>query len=509
MISLGRFLYGVPGSSGQFSERKSGLCPYLIRNMARGLAALLLVFFGTLALAEESYLGLFLQGQKIGYVHSTDGQEKVGGQILHKSDTKTVLRAALLGDALTINIASQTWSDASGNPRLMKFFVDSGGRSQRTEATFAKNAIHVVVDNNGAKSTKTIPMPTDAKVVDDAVLQLLADGAPAGTERAYYVLDPMTVSLIKNRARLVGPAKATVNGKEYDARLIEIVEPRATTKVYVSAKGDLIKAEAIAGIEMLPLSREEALSGLSGPAPRIDLAAETRIRASKPLSDLDGLASSILQFSDVDLSRAPSDGHQTVRNVASAWKVEVHPVVPNPKTAASIAAAAKSQPKYLEAGLNLPADSPTFRNLAEKVVGGASNVVEGAQRVHRHVYSLMKPNAGIGVLRDASEVLRSGEGVCRDYAILTATILRAASIPARLASGLVWHQDAFYYHAWTEYWDGKRWIGLDTTRQSGRVTAGHVKLAHGTVEEAFLFTFLDGAKVDVLDLKRRAAGGAD
>ena len=120
----------------------------------------------------------------------------------------------------------------------------------------------------------------------------------------------------------------------------------------------------------------------------------------------------------------------------------------------------------------------------------------------------MSPNAGIGVLRDASEVLKTKEGVCRDYAILTATILRAANIPARLASGLVYAQEAFYYHAWTEYWDGKRWIGLDSTRPSGKVTAGHVKLAHGSVEEAFLFTFLDKARIQVLNLKRKSVQGA-
>ena len=114
----------------------------------------------------------------------------------------------------------------------------------------------------------------------------------------------------------------------------------------------------------------------------------------------------------------------------------------------------------------------------------------------------MKANAGIGVLRDAGEVLKTKEGVCRDYAILTATIMRAAGIPTRLCSGLVNWDGSFYYHAWVEVWDGKRWLGMDSTVPYLQISATHVKLGDGNVEEAFTFTFLDKVKIEVLEAKR-------
>lgn len=473
--------------------------------MARRLAPLLLLILACSAFAQESYIGLFMQGQRIGYVESKSEDETVGGQALKRMDTKTIIRAGLLGDSMTVTLISQSWTDEKGSPKLMKFLMDSAGRSQRTEASFTSDAVHVAIDNNGATTKKKLAIPKDAKIVDDAMMSLLDEGVPAGTARTYYVLDPTTATLVKNTAKLVGPAKAKVNGKEFDSTLVEIAEPRATMKLFVSSKGDLIKAEGLAGIEMIPITKEEALSLENGPAPKIDLAAMTKIRTDKPLGDLDVLASSKLKFSNVNLAKAPSDVHQTVTGKNSVWTVALHPVVADRTKAATISAAARQKPAFLKQGLNIPCATGEFKGLAKQILGPTTNVVDGAKKIHKYVHGLMRPNAGIGVLRDASEVLKTKEGVCRDYAILTATLLRAGNIPARLASGLVFAEGDFYYHAWTEFWDGKRWVGLDTTRPSGKVTAGHVKLAHGSVEEAFLFTFLDKARVQVLNLKRRSA----
>jgi hypothetical protein len=126
---------------------------------------------------------------------------------------------------------------------------------------------------------------------------------------------------------------------------------------------------------------------------------------------------------------------------------------------------------------------------------------KAGDQVRAYVKSIMVPNAGIGVLRDANDVLTTKEGVCRDYAILTATLLRASGIPARVASGLVYFGGQFYYHAWAEAYDGKQWLGFDSTSNEAQISAAHIKLADGAVEDAFAFTFLEGASIKVVDWK--------
>gem|GEM_PF-6423182 len=49
-----------------------------------------------------------------------------------------------------------------------------------------------------------------------------------------------------------------------------------------------------------------------------------------------------------------------------------------------------------------------------------------------------------------------------------------------------------------EVYTGAQWVGLDSTRPANDLTATHIKLAEGSVEEAFQFFVLDGAKIRVL-----------
>jgi hypothetical protein len=80
--------------------------------------------------------------------------------------------------------------------------------------------------------------------------------------------------------------------------------------------------------------------------------------------------------------------------------------------------------------------------------------------------------------------------------------MRSAGIPARLASGLVNWDGNFYYHAWVEIWDGSRWLGMDSTTPEPQISAAHVKLSDGNVEQAFTFTFLDKVKIEVMEARR-------
>ncbi|HZH98725.1 MAG TPA: transglutaminase-like domain-containing protein [Fimbriimonadaceae bacterium] len=466
----------------------------------RKILITLLLALSCLGFASESYLGLYLQGTKLGYSVSSEDEEMVSGEPLKRTSSKTVMNAGLLGAAMSIVIESRSWLNEKG-PVRMEMSVESAGRTQKLKAQFREKDILVSIDNSGNVSSKTLELPSDGKVVDDALTALLTSNVPIGTKRTFYVLDPMTASLVKNEVTLKGPAKVTVKGVSYDSTLIEISEQRANTRAYVSAKGDLIKAEGPMGIEMIPVSKEEALSESGSSDRPTDLADVTKIKPNKPIGDASNLGSLKLKITGRELSKLPSDAHQTVRQEGESWIVEIHPVANVPGVA--IAAAAKQQPAWVKRAMYVPAGNERFGKLAKKVTAGSKTVGSAANAVAQYVFKTMKPNAGIGVLRDAHEVLDSKEGVCRDYAVLTATLLRSAGVPSRVVSGLVHQDGAFYYHAWVEVWNGSNWAGVDSTRPNGKVTAGHIKLAQGNVEEAFNFTFLDQVKVEVLDARRR------
>ena len=82
----------------------------------------------------------------------------------------------------------------------------------------------------------------------------------------------------------------------------------------------------------------------------------------------------------------------------------------------------------------------------------------------------------------ASRTAADLRGDCRQYAMLTAALCRAAGVPARTALGLVYDKDPekgpiLAFHMWTEVFVGGRWMGIDAVWGEGGVGADHLKIA--------------------------------
>ena len=99
----------------------------------------------------------------------------------------------------------------------------------------------------------------------------------------------------------------------------------------------------------------------------------------------------------------------------------------------------------------------------------------------------------------AIETLDAGAGVCRDFAHLTAALLRALDVPARLVSVYAPQLDPMDFHAVVEALVDGRWVVVDSTRLAPR--AGLVRIATGrdAADTAFLTNTL--ADVELLALR--------
>ena len=468
----------------------------------RFVFALSVLSVATFAQAETTYLGLYMQGKKVGYASYSSVPAYFSGKSAIKSTSRTVMDTSLLGTSMQIQMDSISWSTASGSPLRMWSNTKSGGRSNQVDATFHSRTVDLVIQNGGTKTKKSLDIPHGGKVVDDPLTVVLQKGIKTGSTQTFFVLDPSTASFIKNDVKLTGLTTTQVRGQKVRATLIEVADPRSNMKVFVGKKGQLVRVEGPAGIEMLPVSMQVALSKNSAYEPSTDLAFSTSIQTDKPLEDPSHLTWLKLRIAGKNLSQIPNDTFQTVTKEKDSWVVEVHPIPLKSEPSCSIAKAGKQKPEWLKPSLNIPSDSIRFKTLAKSLTSAKSDLLGATFAIQKYVYDVMKPNAGIGVLRDANEVLDSKEGVCRDYATLTVTLLRSAGIPARLASGLVNWDGTFYYHAWAEAWDGSKWIGVDSTTDQIQLSAGHVKLGDGNVDTAFSFTFLEKAKIDVLGSRK-------
>jgi len=96
-------------------------------------------------------------------------------------------------------------------------------------------------------------------------------------------------------------------------------------------------------------------------------------------------------------------------------------------------------------------------------------------------------------------VLEKKAGDCNEHAVLLAALLRAAGIPARVCAGLVYKDDAFYYHAWNEAYLGS-WVSMDAVSNQMPADPTHIKLAQGGPDKQTSILGLIGKiRLEILD----------
>jgi transglutaminase-like putative cysteine protease len=133
--------------------------------------------------------------------------------------------------------------------------------------------------------------------------------------------------------------------------------------------------------------------------------------------------------------------------------------------------------RYLEPSPFIQSAHPDIVKRAESIVEGLDNAAAKALAIHQWVYrKVIKDNESS--LPSALDVLRNMRGDCNEHTYLFTALARAAGIPTRVNIGLVYLEDAFYYHAWPSVYLGE-WYELDPTFGQETVDASHIYLLEG------------------------------
>jgi transglutaminase-like putative cysteine protease len=98
----------------------------------------------------------------------------------------------------------------------------------------------------------------------------------------------------------------------------------------------------------------------------------------------------------------------------------------------------------------------------------------------------------------AETVLESRRGDCNELATLYVALARAAGLPARTVSGLIYRNGRFYYHAWAEVYLSD-WVAVDPTFDQYPADAAHLRFAiGGLARQVELLPLVGRLKLEVL-----------
>ncbi len=431
--------------------------------------------------SEEEWLGITLLGRKMGYSHTLI-RPGTGKRTSLAITSDTVIRTALLGQSLEQRIHMVMDVTPGGMPLTSEMTTTSGGKETKVRARFDSAAIHCSVTSGGESSQKVIPIPKGVSLVTDPDL-VKTGSLTMGKPITIYFFNPANLS-IETATLEARPAESlTVGGITYPARVTVTHSGMGDTTTWQDKDGRTLKVVAMLGMTMLRETREQALSLPADKyEPPADLGKAFAVNPGRPLEDPRAASMLTLRLTAPGLPSPVVDDRQKVeRDGPDALRLTVTAKPLTPQGSLTLKQAALAQPEWVKPAPYLPADNAEVKALAERILGGETNAFWASQKLRDWVHRNMTVRADIGVIRSGLDVLKDRRGVCRDFAVLYTTLARAAGLPTRIATGLVYADDAFYYHAWGESYVG-RWVDLDPTLPTAFVDATHLKLSHGSAE---------------------------
>jgi len=166
--------------------------------------------------------------------------------------------------------------------------------------------------------------------------------------------------------------------------------------------------------------------------------------------------------------------------------------------------------RYVQSDTLTPFARDTFPGLTGPRHDGAQLVREVSAWVHdRLVYDAASTSPTGG----AVETLRSGRGVCRDFAHLTAALLRALDVPARLVSVYAPGLAPMDFHAVVEALvdlDGReQWVVADSTRLAPRRSMVRIATGRDATDTAFLTNTLSDIRLLRLEVDATSSESFD
>lgn len=458
---------------------------------------------GAYSVPYEMWMGTSIGEKKVGWLSLSIENSEYQGTKGYKVTTVVNNHLTVLGADMTQLVLTTCYTDLKYAPLEEDFSMSSGGKTTTVKSKFSKKSVDCEISAGSGASTKSIPIPEGTSLIADPLFTTSDVFPEVGKEYDLRYFNPLTLGLEDLKIKVEKREKLTVGGKEYDTIAIENITPMGSMMVWQEADGGVVKVTGMLGITMTRMTRQDATAETESGGG--DLAILTCAKSDKPIAnpraakylhaDLMGIRDASMLITDARQKAAKSKDHLA----CAEFKITATKF--DESSAAELPVKAPAVSEYLAATPYVDSDAKTISEKAKEIVGSEKNAYRACSKIRAWVYGNMRAKADIGITRAGSDVLKSKVGVCRDYAILFASLARAANIPSKVVSGLIYTDGAFYYHAWVECYVGK-WIPFDATLTSDFVDATHIKLAEGDATTMFSLARVIGSlSVEVKECK--------
>jgi hypothetical protein len=437
---------------------------------------------------QEAWMGVFLQGQKIGYVHRQRSRTSTGYRVLES----VFLRLNTMG--MVEDVRFKTEGILLPDFTLSSFDFDLQSSLFRFRALGIRSGktLTLFTGSRDLDRRTRISLHQDVYLPVDLFRSLAEGGFKPGESRTLQFFDPATVSQRTAKITLVGHDVIRVMGEERKAVKWAVDFMGVPQYAWTGDDGTVLREEGFLGLTLEQVSREDALR-LSPSGEVADLTRLASIPSNRTISRPETLRRLTLRVEGLPPQFGSlNGGRQSFRD--GVLVIEKESI---PSTADAAGADDDFMKRYLVPTMILQADHPEIQAKAREILSSQDDPATRARKLTEWVYRNIEKRPVLSI-PNALETLRLKRGDCNEHAVLLAALARAAGIPAQVEAGVVYQNGRFYYHAWNVLFLGE-WVTADATTGQLPADVTHVRLVRGTEEQVDLAGVIGTLKLEITD----------
>ena len=444
---------------------------------------------------QEHWYDLTLMNTKIGYMHTTTEKTEYQGETVDRNKVDIVMNFKALGTGVTVEITRVEYTGPDAMPRYFLSTSNESGLKQ-VEGSIVDGIAYVKTTLNGETTESEIPVPPDTISEHIGVTSLLSQKElKIDDKRTFHMFSFDLLKPVKTEIEVLGEETITYQSEEKQVYVLKQTMDMMngiTAKLWIDTDGVNYRTEVpLMGLSMVTMKtdKETALGGTE----EVDVILKTRILPSGklPTPRSEHLEAEV-KLSTGNISEVFRSNPQQKLAVSTEHVGKLSIQVPSIIAKDCLNLPIQSaQGEFLAASAYIQVDHPDIQAKAKEILGAEVNSWRASEKLCQWVYASINDKKMSGGFSSSLTTLESLSGDCTEHTVLFIALARAAGIPARICSGIVFARDAFYYHFWPEVYVG-RWVQMDPTLDQVVADANHIQLGGGVMESDNLMEFAEG-----------------
>lgn len=439
---------------------------------------------------EESYLGVYFKGERIGFVQNRYSPRENGSVRLLQTSH---LLLNILGQSHPVDMSLE--ADLSTDFLLQSFSFSLSSTFYRMNAkgTIHGNSVNFTLSTGKEDITDSITLKAPPILPVNQRGYLLKQDLQPGEKIRIPFFDPVTLSGKETTMEYRGKEKVLIHNRVLS--LHRFIESYAGVRInsWLDDQGKVIKEESPAGFIFLAEPEFKARN-ITGRGEEILGAVAVPFKG-----DLAGLENaSSVTFKLTLPTDSEFDLHDDRQIYRDSFLTVSREEIPEGDFC-------RGPENNLEATPFIQTRNPEINQLAEKLTRDQSSSMAKVNAIGKWLYTHIDKQPVISI-PDALTTLNSRKGDCNEHAVLFAALARNRGIPTRVVAGVMYHANKFYYHAWNEVCIAGTWISIDTTKNQIPADLSHIKFIEGDLrDQTKIISLLGNLGIELvgMDMERK------